>query len=295
MNKSERPRKPDFIIIGAMKCATSTLHDQLKSHSSFFMTDIKEPNFFSNDEIYAKGIAWYGELFADALPGQLKGESSTHYTKLPTYSNTIKRLSSFCPDAKFIYVMRHPADRLISHYIHEWTQRVISCQIDKAIERFPELIDYGCYAMQIKPYLSAFGHQNVLPVFLEKLTINPDHELKRIFKFLNVVEKPVWQNTRQSNVSSERLRTSKFRDSIVNNSALRYFRITFVPKPFRNFVKNFWKMKERPALSPETLKTVETIFDNDLEQLGDLLGLQLNCRRYKEQILQQDRINWKVS
>ena len=54
---------PDFIIIGAMKCATSTLHDQLSMHNSFFMTTPKEPNFFSNDEIYANGFHWYESLF----------------------------------------------------------------------------------------------------------------------------------------------------------------------------------------------------------------------------------------
>ena len=293
MNKSEKALIPDFIIIGAMKCATSTLHDQIKAHNSFFMTDIKEPNFFSNDEIYAKGIAWYGELFADALPGQLKGESSTHYTKLPTYPNTIKRLSSFCPDAKFIYVMRHPVDRLISHYIHEWTQRVISCQIDKAIERFPELIDYGCYVKQIEPYFSVFGASKILPVFAERIRDNPNRELRRIFDFLQVDEKPVWRSDIQSNISGERLRTSAWRDAIVSQSSLRYIRKNFIPKKIRNFVKSFWKMKKRPQLSRTALEKIEMHFDKDLKKLGEILDMELRCGNFKEQILSPSEINWK--
>ena len=50
--------------------------------------------------------------------------------------------------------MRHPVDRLVSHYIHEWTQGVISCDIDKAINHFPELISYSQYNMQIETYLN---------------------------------------------------------------------------------------------------------------------------------------------
>ena len=55
---------PHFIIIGGMKCATSTLHDQLAAQPGFFMTEPKEPNFFSNDEIYERGLDWYTDLFA---------------------------------------------------------------------------------------------------------------------------------------------------------------------------------------------------------------------------------------
>ena len=80
---------PDFVIIGAMKCATSSLHDQLAQQPGIFMSELKEPNFFSNDEQYAKGIDWYLSNFRDAYPDELLGESSTHYTKLPTYPNTI--------------------------------------------------------------------------------------------------------------------------------------------------------------------------------------------------------------
>ena len=55
MNR-EIKRSPDFIIIGAMKSATSTLHDQLNMHDSIFMTNPKEPNFFSDNEYIFQGI-----------------------------------------------------------------------------------------------------------------------------------------------------------------------------------------------------------------------------------------------
>ncbi len=99
---------PNFLIIGAMKCATSSLHEQLALQDGIFMTELKEPNFFSNDEEYTKGMSWYLSHFQDAQTEDLAGESSTHYTKLPTYPETITRIQEHLPNAKFIYVIRHP-------------------------------------------------------------------------------------------------------------------------------------------------------------------------------------------
>ncbi len=84
---------PNFIIIGAMKSATSTLHNQLAAQPGIFMSTPKEPNFFSDDTVYAQGLAWYHGLFSEAAETDLCGESSTHYTKLPDYPHTIERLT----------------------------------------------------------------------------------------------------------------------------------------------------------------------------------------------------------
>jgi hypothetical protein len=284
--------QPNCIIIGAMKCATSTLHDQLNMHDSFFMTDPKEPYFFSDDAVYAKGVQWYESLFAEAKAGQLKGESSTHYTKLPTYPDTVKRMAAYCPSVKCIYIMRHPVDRLVSHYIHEWTQGVISCNIDNAVYRHPELIAYSRYNMQIEPYLDFFGHAAVLPLFSERLRNNPQHELQEVFGFLGVDETPVWHENIRSNISAERLQKCAWRDVLVNNYALQFLRKKFVPKKIRTVIKNFWAMRERPELSPEVLKYLKGVFDKDLQKIGLKLDLELNCENYKQQILSQKKIKW---
>ena len=58
---------PDFVIIGAMKCATSTLHDQLARVRGVSMSEPKEPNFFSDELNWAKGLDWYSSLF-ESMP-----------------------------------------------------------------------------------------------------------------------------------------------------------------------------------------------------------------------------------
>ena len=128
---------PDFVIIGAMKCGTTTLASQLGAQPGIFMSTPKEPNFFSDDAVYAQGIGWYRRLFDPAPDGTLRGEASTHYTKLPTYPDTTTRLSETLEDPKLIYLIRDPMARAVSHYIHEWTQGVISSDLETALDTHP--------------------------------------------------------------------------------------------------------------------------------------------------------------
>ncbi|HIF55527.1 MAG TPA: sulfotransferase, partial [Methylococcaceae bacterium] len=80
------------------------------------------------------------------------GESSTHYTKLPDYPFAVDRMAKSLTSPKLIYVMRHPVDRLVSHYIHQWTQNIFTCDINAAIDQYEELTAYSCYARQLAPY-----------------------------------------------------------------------------------------------------------------------------------------------
>lgn len=276
-------KKPNFIIIGAMKCATSTLHEQLAMQPGLFMSELKEPNFFSNDEEYNKGWQWYLSHFAEAETNDLCGESSTHYTKFPTYPQTIERISEHLPEAKFIYVMRHPIDRLVSQYIHEVTQKVINIDINQAIYEHSELIDYSRYTMQLEPYFATFGAAKILPLFFERMLSHPQAELTRVGKFINYNGNPIWQADMQAqNISSERLIKSAWRDFLVEMPGLKQIRQNFIPKSFRNWVKSFWQMKDKPQLTPQNIEVLQRIFDEDLTKLGNWLGIELNCQNFKE-------------
>lgn len=273
---------PDFIIIGSMKAATSTLHMQLAQHAGIFMSNPKEPCFFSDDAQFARGMNWYESLFAASHPSDIRGESSTHYTKLPTYPRTIARMKQYLPaHIRFIYIIRHPIDRLISQYIHEWTQSVISAPIDVAIDRHPELIDYSRYAMQIEPYIQAFGCERVLPIFFERLSAHPQSELERVGGFIGYKSPLRWNESIKDNVSADRMRASRWRDVLINAPGMKQLRRSFVPQSLRDRIKRLWMMKRRPQLSKDTVKRVEAIFDEDLRQLGSMLGIpQLCCATY---------------
>ena len=275
--------KPDFIIIGAMKCATSTLQEQLAAQDGIFMCTPKEPNFFSNDEIFAKGINWYESLFEGAGEDALKGEASTHYTKLPTYPQTIARLKNNFPEpTKLIYVMRHPVDRLISHYIHEWTMGNCGRDIESEISQHPEFVDYGRYAYQLGPYIEVFGKESILPVFFNRLKKYPDQEFHRICSFIGYQGEAVWTDLKPSNVSSERIRRFPFYNLLVESSFAKSVRRRLISERLTNRIKASLQMSERPALSAETRKRLEAVFDEDLQLLGEQLGLAISCETFEE-------------
>jgi hypothetical protein len=283
-------RMPNFIVIGAMKCATSTLHAQLALQPGIFMCTPKEPYFFSNDEVWSRGLDWYSSLFTPAGKDDLCGESSTHYTKLPTYPHTIERIRKHAPQTKFIYIIRHPIDRLISQYIHEWTEAVISCPIDEAIDRHPELIDYSRYGMQLKPFLETFGPSQILVLFFEQFTRQPQPQLERVCRFIGYPGVPQWkEEIGAQNVSAERLRRSSLRDAIINLPGATFLRRTLVPQSIRDRIKSWWTMQKRPRLSESSLARLRALFDPDLAELGRSLGMDLTCETYKQVVTRTDK------
>jgi hypothetical protein len=245
---------PDFIVIGAMKSATTTLHEQLAGQPSLCMSRPKEPNFFSDDENYAKGFDWYASIFERAATNHLCGESSTHYTKLPTYPQTVDRMVRALPRVKLIYVMRHPIDRLTSHY-------------------------YGRYSVQLAPYFQAYGPEAVHPVFFDRLVRQPDEELERIGRFLGVEEPLRWDhNLRPQNVGRERLRNCRLRNAVVQAPVLCTLRRKLIPKAWIERVKSFWTVgMDPPRVSPDLEARLRDFFDPDLAQLGSWLGTSLDC------------------
>ena len=231
-NDPSKLRLPDFVIIGAMKSATSSLYKQLVEQPGIFMCTPKEPNFFSDAEQFSKGMKWYAELFANAPEDNLLGEASTHYTKLPTLPNTVERLKKHLPEARLVYVMRHPVDRLVSHYLHELSTGVYRCGILEAINRYPELIAYGRYAMQLEAYFEAFDKDAVLPVFFDRLLQEPQTEFERICKFIGYRGRPVWiKDMKPDNVSSERIREFPLYDLLVKSRPATSVSASVTPLP----------------------------------------------------------------
>lgn len=283
---------PDFIIIGAMKSATSTLQDQLIHQRDIYMCEPKEPNFFSDDEQYAKGMEWYLDLFDEFPDDALLGEASTHYTKLPTYPNTITRIKKHLSGTRFIYVMRHPIDRLVSHYIHEWSMGNYKCDINEAIIKYPELVDYGRYSMQLKPYLEAFGKDNVLPVFFNRLINDSQSELERICRFIGLTSKVNWQYAlKAKNISNKRIRQFPFYKLIIESNLAKVLRRKLVPKKIRNYIKSKLRMQDRPVISKSNLSQLEGIFNEDLEIISKWLGIDINCSNFNHVTLTES-LEW---
>ena len=190
--------------------------------------------------------------------------------------------------------MRHPIDRLISQYIHEWTLNVISVEINQAITQHPELIEYSRYSKQIEPYLEIFGQERILPVFFERFLNYRSEELARICRFIGYQGQPVWKNELDAqNVSSERMRQNLLRDFLVEVPILREIRQQLIPKSWRTWVRNLWTMNKKPEIEPHHLNYLQAIFNEDLAILGSWLGIELSCNNFKARV-QDNSIDWKI-
>lgn len=257
--------KPDFIVIGAMKCGTSTLAAQLGAQQGLFITDPKEPNYFSDDRVFLKGPDWYAGLFAGAAPGDRKGEASTHYTKRPDYPRTLERMRKELPDVKLIYMIRNPLTRLVSHFIHAWSEGQFDNALDAVhLERHPALVDYGRFGWQIAPYVEAYGRDAILLTSLERLKRDETRELARIAAHLGHGGPVRWQtDLERENASAERVRRLPLHELLIDHPLSAGLRRMLVPKSFRLRVREARKMKGRPALSAELQAILEARFLED--------------------------------
>lgn len=179
--------RPNYLVIGAQKCATSSLCHLIGQHPDVFMTDPKEPYFFSNEDVWTRGWQWYESLFAAAAGKIAIGEGSTTYTQNGLHPAAPQRIAEHLPDAKLIYIVRDPLDRIVSHYLHlrsKGGQEQASFSV--AVRRKPQYIDNSQYLHQIELYRQHFPDRQIHVDFFEDLKSAPDAVLRRCLGFLGV-------------------------------------------------------------------------------------------------------------
>lgn len=262
---------PDFLIIGAMKSGTSTLQTQLAAQPGIFMTTPKEPNFFSDDDVYARGLDWYQDLFASAAPDDLKGEASTHYTKLPTYPETVARMGEVLEAPRLIYVIRDPVERAVSHYLHAWSEGEVGRDVAQAFADNPEFIAYSRYPMQLAPFLDRYGAESLLLTSLEAIKTAPQEELDRIGRHLGAAGPLTWNmGQKAQNVSAERARPLPMQTLLVDNPVARSLRRTLVPKTLRTKIRQMRTRDDRPELPADLRNRLQDTFRTDRAPLQRL-------------------------
>lgn len=138
------------------------------------------------DKGYWKSQESYLRLFQSAENATILGESSTNYTMGPWVMGVPEKIRQFNPDARFIYIMRDPVERAISHYWHmvRWSGEWRS--ILDAIKEGPHYRDVSYYAMQLKPFIEYFGRERINVLTFEELTCRPNETMKGLWKWLNV-------------------------------------------------------------------------------------------------------------
>ncbi len=161
-------RLPDFLIIGTAKSGTTTLYRWLCDQPEIFAAPLKETSFFSKR--WDRGLAWYTDLFAGAADDQLVGEASHNYTDPSNNELSAQRIVSVIPDARLIYILRHPLERLRSQYRYRWCRGAVDVPLLSAV-REPGNVFVGrsLYFTQLLPYIERFRREQICVVRFEDL------------------------------------------------------------------------------------------------------------------------------
>jgi hypothetical protein len=179
-------RKPNLFVIGSMKSGTSSLCRHLSEHPAIFMSPVKEPEHFSRVENFCHRSDRYLGLFQGASSETYLAEGSTEYTKRPNYDGVAERIHAFNPNARFVYVMRNPFDRVVSHYRHQIRKGLEKESLPAAIKRPSAYLPTSYYAYQLRPYLQLFGRDSIFLDTFESFTASPVSFCARLFEWLGI-------------------------------------------------------------------------------------------------------------
>ena len=199
-------KKPDFFIVGAPKCGTTSLSRYLGQHPEIFIPKLKEPNYFGRDLVTRPKkdrmeLEDYLNLFENTNK-KICGEASTWYL----YSQTAaQEIYDFNPNAKIIIMLRNPVDFLHSYHsqclrtleediqdfklaLEAESERLAGGKIPKHCIRPTALLysQVADFAPQVKRYFDIFGRDRVQVILLEDLKENAIKVYQESLKFLNV-------------------------------------------------------------------------------------------------------------
>jgi hypothetical protein len=260
------------LIIGAMKCGTTSLFSYLAQHPQISGCSKKEAFFFSDDRNWTKGFEWYQQLWNwNPNEHKIALEASVDYTRIPTYPNVAERIYSLKDRAnfKFIYIMRNPIERIESHYTHGkaqgWrsTQKMLSEEIDK------ELLEASQYARQIEEYYQRFCGDRILLLNFEDLKTEPFNLVRRVCDFLEVDPDYQFQEIGKIyNANQERIADERLWRSLRKIKPLRSLKGKLSTQQKQYIYHIFGrKIKENFNLSPEQRNFVLNQLKEDLEKL----------------------------
>jgi len=189
MKKHREGSLPNLIIIGAVKCGTTSMHYYLGLHPQISMSREKEPNFFIRELNWDKGIEWYKSNFTGKA--RIHGESSARYTNYPFSRGVPERMYSVVPEAKLIYILRDPIERIISDYIQKYSDGLENRRIEdvlKDLNMTNRYLSRSMYYLQLSQYLEYFPNSSILIITSEEMYHQRRLTLEKIFRFLNIDE-----------------------------------------------------------------------------------------------------------
>lgn len=270
--------KLDFIILGAHRCGTTWLHENLYHHPEIILSKSKkELHFFDRDENYSRGIDFYNDYFDIQEINKLYGEVTPSYLSSSLVPERIK----FCfPKAKFIVILRNPIERLYSHYKINCGNHNIEESFSNYYNRKPIEKEEGLYINHIKNYIKYFDKNQFLFLLFDDLAINPVGFYKKTLDFLGVND--ISYTPKQLNLKSNSWQTKKH--NLKNNfiyyiiRMLKHHKYFNLSSKIENLIQNKNKLHD---ISNEDRIKLYDYYQNSITDLESFLDIKLN--------------NWKIN
>jgi hypothetical protein len=290
-----RGPRPDLFVVGDAKCGTTSLNRLFELAPGVGTPRArKELHFFAAPELVARVAgpgddrippavvqdeAAYLAEYAHLAPGLAAvADVSPSYLRNPAAP---ARIAAFAPEPRIVILLREPAAKVFSQYVHLWAEGREALPFEAAFAEsaaraaagFSDLFDYaggGFYAEAVARWLDRFG-ERVLVLLFEELTGDPDAALGRLGAFLGTALPP--GPLPRLNVGGRP--RSRLAARLLGNRALRSGARTLLPLGLRTRLGQGIGQRlatERPALAPETRAMLRARFAPDRPALEVLLG-----------------------
>lgn len=190
---------PNFLLIGAYKAGTTSLHRYLREHPSVFMPRVKEPNFFALEgqvkihpgrkhETNISDYKDYLRLFQDAGDETALGEASPMYLQS---AQAPVRIHHHIPHARLLVSLRDPADAIYSSYVMDvrdgYEQRTFARVLDQVTQDLRKDPTHGpFYYQQLSRYYARFPRHMIQVNLYDDLRRNTAAVVRTIFRHLEV-------------------------------------------------------------------------------------------------------------
>ena len=278
---------PSFFIIGAAKAGTTSLHYYLEQHPQIQMSANKEPNFFSGPE---NGIPYPLGDRIDSLdkyellfdPGfDVRGEASVSYANHPRRQGVPERIKDAIPDARFIYLVRDPVARVLSHYQHRvgWMGERGSLQeaLGDLDDPYNVCLCPGFYARQLELYLGVFPAERVMVIDQADLLADRQGVLREVFTFLSVDPEFTSAAFDKELLKSEQRRVYSARYARVAVTLTPRGPLRLIPRGTRRSLRAsvervLWPALKTSGIDNELRSRLEDLYASDVERLRALTG-----------------------
>ena len=286
-------RLPDFFVLGAAKCGTTSLHDYLRQHPALFLPYVKELNFFDTEaERFASGLDRYRGYFAEA-GSRLAGEATPSYFRRTDVVPQRMRQLYEGRSPRFLLLLRDPVERAYSHYLHNVSEGREPLSFPEALQaeqNHPEAkqqawkgyFSDGVYADPLADWFDTFPRERFLIALTSHLAETPDTVLRQIFRFLEVDPAAEIETGKRLNQTGERQSRRLGQMLAWAPDGLLQAVRGWLPEPVRLRLEQFVRRRstggdtDRPTLAPAVERTLRQRYDPHVQRLASMIGRDLS-------------------